>query len=221
MCRKAGRSGTGEDWRKDPWADKKPLPYTKKAHRASKCTFYTGIAQKGFPCQWRASGWFYSGPWRLIKSVLLMTAWGPQSSVPSLWDRLRSDRKVGWALAQVQTMCYKLWELCLSGSGHHHLFVDKFVSSGEPKNENQHHSLHLRNKYIGLILIFKKDVSVVFVWKNKTHCISCTKRNIQSIQVLFLESSQLDFLFFNRMFLWYLTYFLFFEIPVLLLLLEK
>lgn len=50
--------------------------------------------------------------------------------------------------------------------------------------------------------LFKKNKnggSVDFVWKNKRHCINCTERNIQSIQVLFLESNQLNFLSLNRM----------------------
>lgn len=49
--------------------------------------------------------------------------------------------------------------------------------------------------------------------------VSVVERNIQSIQVLSLESNRLDFLSFNRMSfgIWHI---LFFEIPILLLLVK-
>lgn len=118
-------------------------------------------------------------------------------------------------------VCYKLWELIWSGSGHYHLFVDKFVSSGESKNESQHHSFHLHDKYIGLVLTLKREkkMEVQFLLGETKVIVSVVERNIQSIQVLSLESNRLDFLSFNRMSfgIWHI---LFFEIPILLLLVK-
>lgn len=136
---------------------KKPVPWTKKAHRAAKGAFYRGIAQKGLPVKsfrtillWGQNTWVWS------TTLLLMVAWGPQSSVPPLWDRAgqKVRQKSGLGSDMVQTMCYKLWELCWIWSPSPLSF---FVSSGESKNESQHPSLHLHDKYIALILTLKKE----------------------------------------------------------------